>query len=98
MDRRVKDKRLAVWMNGELLGWWSLTQKGVHEFRNLRVKLIRAMSSSTSSKIYCRIISISGDVFSIVSENPVHGPLNCLRKLPVCRTCPGVEMTSSESR
>jgi serine/threonine-protein kinase HipA len=33
MGRRVKDKRLAVWMNGELVGWWSLTPQDVHEFR-----------------------------------------------------------------
>lgn len=28
MGRKVKERRLAVWMNGELAGWWSLTQKG----------------------------------------------------------------------
>ena len=33
MGRRVRDKRLAVWMNGDLTGWWSISRQGMHEFR-----------------------------------------------------------------
>ena len=33
MGRRVKNKQLAVWMNGELVGWWNISRQGSHEFR-----------------------------------------------------------------
>ncbi len=83
MGRRVKDKRLTVWMNGELLGWWSLTQKGVHEFR---------YAESWIASKYKRPISLSmplqpaseaykGDVVEYFFENLLPNNIDIRRRI-----------------
>lgn len=83
MARRGKEKRLAVWMNGELVGWWSVNRQAVHEFR---------YSESWLASPYMRPISLSmplqppsevykGDVVEFFFENLLPNNIDIRRRI-----------------
>ncbi len=83
MARRVKDRRLALWMNGEHVGWWNLSRQGVHEFR---------YTESWTASSYRRPISLSmpllppsevykGDVVESFFENLLPNNIDIRRRI-----------------
>src|SRR6056297_1594862 len=83
MGRRVKEKRLAVWMNGELVGWWSLTKQGVHEFRYAESWIASAHTRPISLSMPLQPASqvYKGDVVEYFFENLLPNNIDIRRRI-----------------
>lgn len=83
MGRKSKRKSLAVWMNGELVGRWSLSAQGEHEFHYAdswvsspyRRPLSLSMPLQDTSQIY------KGEVVEFFFENLLPNNIEIRRRL-----------------
>lgn len=83
MGRRVKAKRLAVWMNGELVGWWSINSQAAHEFRYVEAWLESPYRRPVSLSMPLQPASetYKGDVVEFFFENLLPNNIDIRRRI-----------------